>query len=64
VVFLPNLYQLPLPTPPMKLFPSSFLAKSLGKFTLSRFLLAPIAHAYGVFSKCEGSGLLPIHPFQ
>jgi hypothetical protein len=43
-----NLYQLPLPTPPMNLFTSSFLAKSLGNFTSSRFKLASIAHVYGV----------------
>ena len=39
------------------LFPFSFLPKSSVKFTSSRFLLAPIAHVYGIFSKCEGSGL-------
>jgi hypothetical protein len=64
VVFLSNLYQLPDPTPPMNLFPSSFLAKSLGKVTSRRFLLAAIAHIYGVFSKCERSGLLPDSPFS
>jgi hypothetical protein len=46
-----------------ELFSSSFLAKSLAKFTSSRLLLGRIAHIYRVFSKCEGGGLPPHTPF-
>ena len=58
MVFLLNLYQLPDPYAAHELFPSSFLAKSLGEVTSSRFLGAPIAHVYGVFGEYEQGGLL------
>ena len=48
VVFLLNLYQLLLPTPPTSFFPPAFLPKSLEKVTSSWFKLASIAHVYGV----------------
>ena len=35
--FLLNLYQLPEPTPPTRIFASDFLPKSLGKFTRAHF---------------------------
>jgi hypothetical protein len=48
-----------------KLFLSSFLPKSLEKFTSSWSPGTPIAHIYGVFSKYEGSGLCcRIRPFE
>src|SRR3712207_4910909 len=39
------------------LFPFSFLPKSLEKVTSSWSPGTPIAHIYGLFTKCEGSGL-------
>ena len=50
VLFLLNLYQLPLPTPPTEEFSSNFLPKSLGKITVSSSLSTQI---YGASKPCR-----------